>query len=564
MATNTTFTFATPDATAANQFDWSAATNWANGTVPSTAGHASLYVGVGPSASSISYDNLSGLTISQLAITQGATVEIAPGNTLTATGGLRPNGGTAGHVVLAGTNTTLVLGGAAPDTNGVGIQLTGGLETIGITGVYSGSITAPITGFGSTDRLDLTPFTTITSVTDTGNVLVVAGSYNYGPNIVTGSSSLTFTNFSTVAGTTLTTVADGHGGTYIQGAVCYAAGTRLLTPTGERLVEDLHEGDLVLTQDGDSTAPRPVTWVGQMRVDLARHPRPETAAPIRIRRGAFAENVPHRDLLLSPEHCVLAGGRLIAAKCLVNGTTIVQDMDRKSIQYFHIETAPHSIVLAEGLPAETYLDTGNRAMFDNAGQALILHPEFHINTGLRNWEEHACAPLAATQAEIEPTWRRLAARAEALGFQAPALATTADAAPRLIVGGRELAPIEADASRLAFLLPEGAADAILVSRFGSPADTAPYLNDHRRLGISIHRMVLRAGTEERVIAADDPALTQGWHKAERSVAGGTWRWTEGRAHLPLGLSEGPAILELHLAGAMTYRVDSAEAIRQAA
>ena len=35
-----------------------------------------------------------------------------------------------------------------------------------------------------------------------------------------------------------------------------------------------------------------------------------------------------------------------------------------------------SLMLAEGLAAESYLDTGNRGMFENAGLPLTLHPDF--------------------------------------------------------------------------------------------------------------------------------------------------------------------------------------------
>jgi hypothetical protein len=38
----------------------------------------------------------------------------------------------------------------------------------------------------------------------------------------------------------------------------------------------------------------------------------------------------------------------------------------------------HAVILAEGLPAESYLDTGNRAAFSNGGDAIAAHPEFAL------------------------------------------------------------------------------------------------------------------------------------------------------------------------------------------
>jgi hypothetical protein len=65
-------------------------------------------------------------------------------------------------------------------------------------------------------------------------------------------------------------------------AVCYAAGTRLLTDGGEIAVEKLTVGDLVVTASG---AHRPVRWLGSRRVDCARHPEPSAVRPVRIAAG---------------------------------------------------------------------------------------------------------------------------------------------------------------------------------------------------------------------------------------------------------------------------------------
>jgi hypothetical protein len=100
-------------------------------------------------------------------------------------------------------------------------------------------------------------------------------------------------------------------------------------------------------------------------VSLAR--APVALRPVRILAGAFASERPRRDLLLSPDHAVFADGALIPAKLLVNGVTIVHDTRRREVTYFHVECAAHEILLAEGLEVESYLDTGNRAMFDSAG-----------------------------------------------------------------------------------------------------------------------------------------------------------------------------------------------------
>ena len=143
-------------------------------------------------------------------------------------------------------------------------------------------------------------------------------------------------------------------------AVCYARGTMIRTPAGELPVEKLRPGKRVITLVDGQEVPQTVTWLGHRRINLAGHPRPETAAPIRILRGAFADGMPHRDLVVSPDHAIFVDGKLICARQLVNGTTIRQERDWIAVDYYHVELDQHAILLAEGLPAESYIDTGNR------------------------------------------------------------------------------------------------------------------------------------------------------------------------------------------------------------
>ena len=82
---------------------------------------------------------------------------------------------------------------------------------------------------------------------------------------------------------------------------CFCAGTRVLTAMGEVRVEDLRIGDPVVTRSGRL---RPVRWIGHRRVEPARLSDPWDGFPVRIAADAFAAGVPHRDLLLSPDHAL--------------------------------------------------------------------------------------------------------------------------------------------------------------------------------------------------------------------------------------------------------------------
>jgi hypothetical protein len=200
---------------------------------------------------------------------------------------------------------------------------------------------------------------------------------------------------------------------------CFCTGTRIAAPGAQRAVEDLRAGDTVLTVSG---AARSVIWVGARSIDILRHPHPERVRPIRIRAHAFADNVPVRDLLVSPDHCLFLHGALIPARCLVDAASVtVETVDR--VTYHHVELASHDVVFAEGLPAESYLDTGNRQCF--AGPVMALHPGFGSIPDDRcvAGGDRAYARLAVTGPEIDAALATLAARRSGAGpARRPALA----------------------------------------------------------------------------------------------------------------------------------------------
>jgi hypothetical protein len=345
-------------------------------------------------------------------------------------------------------------------------------------------------------------------------------------------------------------------------AVCFAAGTRILTATGERMIETLIQGDIVLTLAGDELSPKPVKWVGRRRIDLMTHPRPETVAPIRIQRSAFADNVPHTDLLVSPDHAILVDGRLICARQLINGTTIRQETGLVSAEYFHVELVAHAILLAEGLPAESYLNTGNGGFFANSKDPLVLHPDLTDETDYPTREAGSCAPFVWDEANVRPIWQRLAERAAMLGQPVRPVEASDDPALHIVAAGRKLRPVHADTGRFIFVLPRNAGTVQLVSRASAPTDVRPWLEDRRRLGVCLARIVLRDATQVWEIPMDHPDLQEGWWAVERDG----WairRWTDGKAVLPLPATSGVTMLELHLCGGMDY-VTSRDERREAA
>ncbi|MCV6584278.1 MAG: Hint domain-containing protein [Marinibacterium sp.] len=153
---------------------------------------------------------------------------------------------------------------------------------------------------------------------------------------------------------------------------CFARGTRIATPAGETLVEDLQIGDLVRAADGRDV---PVKWVGTQTV-MTRFKPAERLALVRFAAGSLGHDLPRRDLMVTTDHAMLVDGVLCHAGALVNGDSIVQipaaEMG-ESYTVYHIETDAREIILAEGAETETFIDNVSRRVFDNYAEFEALY-----------------------------------------------------------------------------------------------------------------------------------------------------------------------------------------------
>jgi hypothetical protein len=425
---------------------------------------------------------------------------------------------------------------------------TGGLGTVDLTHTTLANFHATVNQFFSGDTIDVLSAAAV-SLDGTGKILTVKNSGGASLGTITLGESHSGKNFSVNTST----------GAITTDMPCFVTGTRILTTTGERMVETLMEGDVALTLCEAQLSAQPVKWIGRRRIDLTAHPHPETVAPIRIRCGAFADNVPHTDLLVSPDHAILVDDKLICARQLINGTTIYQEKDWTSVEYFHVELDCHAILLAEGLPAESYLNTGNHGFFANSDQPLVLHPDLTVETDYPTREAGSCVPFVWDEGSVYPVWRRLAERAEILGRPASSPEMTKDPELRIVVEGRTVRPVHCKNGLYTFALPKGATEIRLVSRAGSPTDVRPWLNDRRSLGVNVERIVLRSEREVRIVPLDQPGLSQGWWPVEQDGIALS-RWTNAEAVVSLPSMDGPAMLEIRAGcGEMSYLVTPAQA-----
>ena len=165
--------------------------------------------------------------------------------------------------------------------------------------------------------------------------------------------------------------------------ICFTQDTLIKTPQGERRIETLVPGDLVVTYDNGV---QPIRWIGQNTV---RGTGP--LAPINFSRGVMGN---HRDLLVSPQHRMLVQGYraellfgesevLVPAKSLVNDFNVTTHYGGM-VTYVHMLFDRHEMVIANGAPSESFYpgEQGLETLTDPAREELFrLFPELRSDVG---------------------------------------------------------------------------------------------------------------------------------------------------------------------------------------
>ncbi|HQT66364.1 MAG: hypothetical protein B7Z78_03060 [Rhodospirillales bacterium 20-60-12] len=440
----------------------------------------------------------------------GANAVAIQFGTLTSTLEIAPNAVIEGNVAAsASAHDILALAGGQGSLSGMGTSFTGfggmAFEPSGawqVAGSYSAFTSLhSITGFTLGDTLTLAGFTETSDIYVNGAGLEIGNAFSTITLALMG--NFTTADFAVATSGGASTVA------FSSAAPCFTAGTRILTIEDEIPVEDLQPGDELVLHGGGSAK---IIWIGRRHVNIAGHAHPNLVAPVLIEAGAILDGVPKRDLIVSPDHAIFLGGHLIPAKALINGATIRQCSRQMAVTYFHIELADHAVIYAEGTPAETYLDTGNRGAFEQAGMRVINHPV--RAQALRT--QLSCAPFAEHGKAVETVRAQIIRRADIQTTREPGLA----------------------------IINRADGSVLIKSRCGVPGHILADPRDCRALGVKIS--AIRADAETINLA--DPALAEGWYDLEPDGI-----WTNGHALIPAKLVKGRTI-RVDLAATATYIV----------
>ncbi|MCZ4351232.1 Hint domain-containing protein [Roseovarius aestuarii] len=199
-------------------------------------------------------------------------------------------------------------------------------------------------------------------------------------------ADITFTNLNDAAGglSGNFTLADGTAVSFseIENIICFTPGARILTPHGERGIDTLRTGDMVITRDH---GPQPIRWIGRRTV-----PGMDRFAPISI--AAHVLDGATCDLLVSPQHRLLFTGYkaeilfgfnevLVAAKHLVDGHDVIS-VPQTTVTYIHLMLGQHQVIYADGAATESFHagDVGISAISDQSREEMFsVFPELRAN-----------------------------------------------------------------------------------------------------------------------------------------------------------------------------------------
>ncbi|GBQ34148.1 Hint domain-containing protein [Acetobacter fabarum] len=333
---------------------------------------------------------------------------------------------------------------------------------------------------------------------------------------------------------------------------CFIEGTDIHTANAPAEVEALQAGSLVdVWSKGGMTTQR-LLWVArghvQVRPDCAEE---EAGYPIRVLRHALGQNLPDRDLLLTPQHTVLHNGRFVPVRLLVNGGSIFYDHSITSYNYTLMQTETHAVLVANGVPTEFYLaQEAGQAEAWAGGVVRVGRAAPHV------WEKEVLPSPQVERAALAAMFAQLRARGPSVpGCRPFAAVPELSMDPDLFLvtdRGQRIRLLRREGDRCFYMLPVGVKKVFLTSRTTQPSAAHGAYGDGRRtFGVKIGGITLFSGgrhVPQICHLRAEGAAWPGWHVMEANAIS---RWTTGYAELPLkGVKEG-------LIGLLTIQVHAA-------
>ncbi|MAU51320.1 MAG: type I secretion protein [Roseovarius sp.] len=300
------------------------------------------------------------------------------------------DGGVGADLLLGGSGQDTLTGGVGDDTldGGEGVDtLSGGDARDLLIGGFGDTVDGG-TGDGGMpgddfDTLDLSGVTPTDGSVELTNVTIDAdGDSRSGTAIIREASGgelgrVTFTEIENIV-------------------PCFTPGTLIATPRGEVPVEELREGDRVITRDNGL---QEIRWTGARGLGAGALMAAPHLRPVLIRAGALGHGLPERDMLVSPQHRLLLtseraalyfGEReVLAAARHLTGMEGIDEVAASGVTYIHFLCDRHEVVLSNGAWTESF-QPGDQVMEAMGSQVreeiFALFPELREKAGIDGYQ----------------------------------------------------------------------------------------------------------------------------------------------------------------------------------
>ena len=154
------------------------------------------------------------------------------------------------------------------------------------------------------------------------------------------------------------------------GVTGLCAGANLRTPCGERRVEFLRKGDLVVSRDNGLQA---VSLIWTQTVSASELAADPSLAPVTLAPRAIGPMMPQKPLMVGGAHRLLIPGWRIddeddAENCLVaardvDGLELGSEVPDEDLVYYNVVFDSPQVFCANGLPVESFMPSEDAMMY---------------------------------------------------------------------------------------------------------------------------------------------------------------------------------------------------------
>lgn len=309
----------------------------------------------------------------------------------------------------------------------------------------------------------------------------------------------------------------------------YTTGTKFRTPSGEKCIEAIVEGDEVEALIDGKASYCKVIWTGYRDASPYCWSENLTYPLIRIVEGAIAEKVPDQDLLVPAGYGIAFGCHLIPTHMLVNGASILYDREAGRCTQHYFATEKPSILWANNLPGSSMISIIHHHLGDTDAMEKPYQPSW-------TQSENVFVPFNTQSDVVEPIASGIRARAAHLGLS-HARGSTAfshvDVTCQVVdTFGRAINPTRRNGNTLLFNLKGLQGFISLKTPAARPCDAiGPYIDDRRNLGLLIGKIMIISPYQVQITSRhlSEPNLL-GWNSIEEGLE---VRWTTGQAMIPM-------------------------------